>query len=160
MNIGLSDRIRELAAAKYVKPAVQAGQGTLSIRVRDILNDLQAEGFPPRHTPQICNALVTAKFLRDNCLSIERVEGPPSLQSPRVVVHYRVASSQQSPVPQTASPVENPPQSSESATQEDPSARAFRLTEKLRGILKEELAEYGGAEGFMRWVRSDDEDAA
>jgi hypothetical protein len=44
--------------------------------------------------------------------------------------------------------------------QEDPAARAFRLTEKLRGLLKEEFAAAGGGEAFLRWVRSEDEDAA
>ncbi len=34
---------------------------------------------------------------------------------------------------------------------------ATRLTENLRGLLKDELAEYGGAEGFMKWVRSDED---
>jgi hypothetical protein len=41
---------------------------------------------------------------------------------------------------------------------ETPSERAFRLTEKLRGLLKEELAEYGGGEAFLRWVRGYDEE--
>jgi hypothetical protein len=44
--------------------------------------------------------------------------------------------------------------------EEAPSARAFRLTGKLRGLLKTELAEYGGGEAFLRWIRSEDEDAA
>ena len=44
--------------------------------------------------------------------------------------------------------------------EEDPAARAVRLSEKLRGILKDELAEYGGGEAFLRWIRSEDEDAA
>jgi hypothetical protein len=154
MNLGLSDRIRELAATKYVQPALSAGEEQFSIRVRDLLNDLQAEGFPPRHTPQICSALVTAKFLRDNGLAIEKVEGPPSLQSPRVVVHYRIDQSGKA----SGSPAN--PTESQCKSEEDPSQRAFRLTEKLRGILKEELAEYGGAEGFIRWIRSDDEEAA
>jgi hypothetical protein len=43
---------------------------------------------------------------------------------------------------------------------ETPSERAFRLTEKMRGLLKEELAEYGGGEAFLRWIRSEEEDAA
>jgi hypothetical protein len=44
---------------------------------------------------------------------------------------------------------------------ETPEEKAFRLTEALRGLLKDEIAAYGGTEGFMRWVRSDeDEDAA
>jgi hypothetical protein len=37
--------------------------------------------------------------------------------------------------------------------------RAYRLTESLCGLLREEIAEHGGAEAFVRWVRSDDEDA-
>ena len=43
---------------------------------------------------------------------------------------------------------------------ETPEAWAFRLTEKMRGLLKEELAEYGGGEAFLRWVRGYDEDEA
>jgi len=42
---------------------------------------------------------------------------------------------------------------------EDASARAERLTEALRGLLKEELSEHGGAEAFVRLIRSD-KDAA
>jgi hypothetical protein len=38
---------------------------------------------------------------------------------------------------------------------EDAGARAERLTEGLRGLLKEELKEYGGADEFVHWVRSD-----
>ena len=43
----------------------------------------------------------------------------------------------------------------ESQSWEEHSDRAFRLTEKVRGILAEELAAFGGAEAFLRWVRSD-----
>lgn len=43
---------------------------------------------------------------------------------------------------------------------EDPAARALRVSEGLRGILKKELEEYGGGEAFLRWIRSEDEDAA
>jgi hypothetical protein len=42
--------------------------------------------------------------------------------------------------------------------EETPEARAYRLTEKLRGLLKDELAEYGGGEAFIRWVRGYDEE--
>jgi hypothetical protein len=41
--------------------------------------------------------------------------------------------------------------------QEEPGAKAERLTERLCGLLKEELAEYGGGDAFLRWVRSEDE---
>lgn len=158
MESGLSQRIRDLAKTNYVAPARSAGKDRFSIRVTDIRNDLRsgAGGFPPSHNAQICSALKTTKFLRDNGLEIERVDGPPSGQSSTVVFHYRVSSSGK----KDSAPANDAGTGQPSIPTEDPSSRAFRLTEKLRGILKEELAEYGGAEGFMRWIRADDEDAA
>src|SRR3569833_1188641 len=154
MNIGLSDRIRVLAQEKYVKPAGREGKASFSIRVRDLLNDLHAEGFPGGHTPQVCNALQTAKFLRENGLKIEEVEGPPSKMSPTVIVRYRTAKSDSSNQREVA------PESTD-VVDESPEARALRLGGKLRGLLKDELQNYGGGEAFIRWVRGyDEEDAA
>jgi hypothetical protein len=73
-----------------------------------------------------------------------------------VVVRYRVADSGARPAIKK-SPLEG---EDTAPDQEDPSDRAFRLTERLRGLLKEELAEYGGGEAFLRWIRSEGEDAA
>jgi hypothetical protein len=100
--------------------------------------------------------LQTSKFLRENGLEIEGVDGPPSKMSTTVVVRYRVANRG------VDSDAKNTPLEGgrREPHEEDPTARAFRLTEKLRGLLKEELAEYGGGEAFLRWVRSEDEDAA
>ncbi len=156
MNQGLSDQVRTVAQAKYVRPAIQSGKKQFFIRVRDLLGDLRAEGFPARHTPQVCTALQTSKFLRENGLEIEGIDGPPSKMSPTVVVRYRVTNSveQSRQIGNQAGGGGTRPQ------EEDPSAKAFRLTEKLRGLLKEELAEYGGGEAFLRWIRSEDEDAA
>ncbi len=152
MSLGLSDKIRALAQAKYVNPALHAGKEQFSIRVRDLLGDLQAQGFPGGHTPQVCSALQTAKFLRENGLEIEEVEGPPSRMSPTVVVRYRVAKQGA-----TASSMEG---RKPEPVAEDPAARSTRLAGKLRGIMKEELEEFGGGEAFLRWVRSEDENAA
>lgn len=156
MNLGLSDRIRTVARIKYVAPALLAGKGQFAIRVKDLLGDLHAEGFPPQHTPQICTALQASKFLRENGLEIEGVDGPPSKMSTTVVIRYRVAKSGRS-LSAEGGQIES---GNPAATEEDATARAIRLTEKLRGMLKEELAEYGGGESFLRWVRSEDEDAA
>jgi len=156
MSLGLSDQVRILAMAKYVQPALQSGKRQFSIHVRDLWRDLRAEGFPARHSPQICSALQTSKFLRDNGLEIEGVDGPPSKKSSTVIVRYRVADS----LPQNGTKKATLEDTSIDPDHEDPSARAFRLTEKLRGLLKEELAEYGGGEAFLRWIRSEDEDAA
>ncbi|MGB6689484.1 MAG: hypothetical protein WBE76_16745 [Terracidiphilus sp.] len=43
-------------------------------------------------------------------------------------------------------------------TNETPHEKARRLTESLRGLLKEEFAPFGGAEGFLRMVRGYDEE--
>ena len=155
MGIGLSDKIRALAKAKYVTPAVVSGRAEFSIRVRDLLSDLQTEGFSGGHTPQICSALQTSKFLRENGLEITNVEGPRSKMSPTVVVSYRVAKSGTKPVD-----ANDPSSGKNQLAQEDPAARAKRVVDKLRGVLKEELAEYGGGEAFLRWIRSESEDAA
>jgi hypothetical protein len=153
MNLGLSDRIRSLAQEKYVKPALREGKSSFSIRVRDLLNDLHAEGFPSGHTPQVCNALQTAKFLRENGLHIVEVEGPPSKTSPTVVVRYSTSKREPQAIAESTIPRES--------VEESPEARALRLGGKLRGLLKDELEKYGGGEAFIRWVRGyDDEDAA
>jgi hypothetical protein len=152
---GLSNKIRALARAKYVEPAILSGRRSFSIRVRDLLSDLQAEGMPGGHTPQICSALQTGKFLQENGLEIEEVEGPPSKMSPTVVVRYRVTA------PSEKSGTTHRSLRGAETAQESVEARARRLGEKLRGLLKEELAEYGGGEAFIRWVRGyDEEDAA
>lgn len=149
MNTGLSDRIRSFTRRRYVEPELQAGRTRFAVKVKDVEKDLKIEGFPSQHANQICVALTGPKFLGENNLEIERVDGPPSKRSPTVVVHYRVADSTQVPAPlETDLP------------REDPSARATRLTEKLRGILKDEIAGMGGAEAFIRWVRSEDDEAA
>jgi hypothetical protein len=152
MANGSSELVRDVAVDKYVRPAVLAGRPSFSIAVKDIMKDLESQGFPRSNYPQVCTSLKTQRFLRDNSLEIEKIEGPPSGLSTTVVIHYRVA------VPETA-----PPEPSHSAADlnsnhtEDSAARAKRLVNGLRGLLREELAEYGGGEAFLRWVRSDDD---
>jgi hypothetical protein len=156
MNTGLSDQVRAVARAKYVHPAILAGKRHFSSPVRNLLEDLLTDGFPARNTPQVCSALQTSKFLRENGLEIEGVDGPPKKMSTTVVVRYRVAEPSAQPnaskIPRKGAAMD--------PNGETPSERAFRLTEKMRGLLKEELAEYGGGEAFLRWIRSEEEDAA
>jgi hypothetical protein len=126
------------------------------------MRDLQADGFPSKNWPQVCTAIRAEKFLRANRLEIEGVDGPRSKMSSTVVVRYRVApSAAQAPTQESASRQENSPEGAViDPNEETPEAWAFRLTEKMRGLLKEELAEYGGGEAFLRWVRGYDEDKA
>lgn len=146
---GLSDRIRVLAREKHVEPARRSGQTEFSIRVRDLIDEAEARGLPTKQsTPPYCTSIQTGEFLRDNGVEITRVDGPRSKLSTTVVVHYRFLH-----LETTAARAAN--LSSESAEE-----KAYRLTEKLRGLLKDELAAYGGGEAFLRWVRSENEDAA
>lgn len=147
----LSDQVRSVARDRYVSPALRAGQTSFAIKVRSVLDDLVPLGFPVNNTPQVCSALRSEKFLKDNELEITSVDGPPSKQSTTVVVHYRAVGK---------SFREGKAASAEPDTAEDSAVRAKRLTEALRGLLKEELKEHGGAEAFVRWIRSDDEEAA
>jgi hypothetical protein len=154
MSLKLSDQIRTVAHAKFVKPALDAGRKDVSIPVRELMGTLEAQGFPRNHTPQICNALQTEKFLRANGLRITGIDGPKSKTSTTVVIHYSITGETPGPDLPTGTA------KSISPTSEDPEARAKRLTDSLRGLLKKEIAAYGGTEAFIRWVRSDDEDAA
>jgi hypothetical protein len=153
MNYGLSDQIRARAKVRYVEPAILAGLKRFSIPIKGLMKELEAEGFPKNHARQFCTALTCDKFLRANGLEKEEVDGPPSKESTTVVVRYRVANASMPPITQENSPNRD----GIDPADETPSERAFRLTEKLRGLLKEELAEYGGGEAFLRWVRGYDE---
>jgi hypothetical protein len=146
-----SDRVRGIVVQQYVRPALDQGSRQFSIRAGDVLKQAEAsEDFPRGRTPLVCNVLQSKKLLNEQGLEIERIEGPPSRQSRNVVVHYRVVDSNRS----MSGAVDD-----SQTTQESPAARAHRLTEKLRGLLKEEIAAYGGAEGFIRWVRSDEDES-
>jgi hypothetical protein len=148
MANGSSELVRDVAVDKYVRPAVLAGRASFSIAVKDIMNDLESQGFPRSNYPQICTSLKTQKFLRENSLKIEKIEGPPSGLSTTVVIHYRVAE---------PAPTKPSTDDLNSTPKEDSAARAKRLVDGIFGLLKEELAEYGGGEAFLRWVRSDDD---
>jgi len=156
MGQGSSEQVRAVALERYVGPALLAGRTRFSVAVKDLMHDLVATGFPPGNTPQVCTALRKKAFLRENGLEIEEIVGPPSKQSPTVVVRYRVANPVVKP-----NPGKRPPENAVAeASEETPEEWAHRLTEKMSGLLKEELAEYGGGEAFLRWVRGYDEEDA
>ena len=69
-----------------------------------------------------------------------------------MVVHYSIARRSTFSSKQPEGTAELPKMDAEE--------RARRLTSKLKGLLSEEIAEHGGAEAFVRWIRSDDKEAA
>ncbi|HEY6488164.1 MAG: hypothetical protein WCC26_16100 [Terracidiphilus sp.] len=151
---GSSERVRALAAQKYVLPALRGGKRQFTVAVRDVLRDLVAEGFPAGNIPQVCSALRKREFLRENGIEIEGIDGPPSKMSTTVVYRYRAAGSGSE---RAADIAESTGEGKDPAV-ETSEARARRLGGKLRGLLKEELAQYGGGEAFLRWVRGYDEE--
>jgi hypothetical protein len=119
------------------------------------MRELKGKGFPARNWPQICTSIQSEKFLRANGLEIEAIDGPPSRQSSTVVVHYRVIAKESEPGHKADTALS----SSAEVSAESPEEWAHRMTGKLFGLLKEELAEYGGGEAFIRWIRSDEREA-
>jgi hypothetical protein len=152
---GLSDQVRAVARDKYVLPALRDGKTILSIPVRSVLEELEKLDFPANSTPLVCNALRSSRFLGEE-LEVTAVDGPPSKLSTPVVVHYRVrgrgAKSTAKQIIGKSMPA--------AAMEESAEARAKRLTGKLKGLLKEELRDYGGGEAFLKWIRTEDEGAA
>jgi len=150
MSGGSSERVRAVAAEKYVEPALRAGKTRFTVAVRDVIQDLVSQGFPAANTPQVCSALRKKDFLRAHGIEIEGIDGPPSKTSTTVVYRYRKAGH--------ARPAGTGAEILSAVGQEDPNVWARRATENLRGILKDEIAQMGGAEAFMRWVRSEESD--
>lgn len=139
----LHDEIRRLAVDHHVVPALASRKNEFSIAGRDLMQEAEAQGISTvQRVPAFCKSIQTQRFLKQNGLAISRVEGPTSKLSTTVVVHYRIEDAKDDlrlarPRPETHA------------------ERAHRLTEKLRGLMKNQINSHGGAEGFIRWVRSD-----
>jgi hypothetical protein len=154
MKQGSSEFVRAMVSEKHVLPALQDGKSHFTVAVKDVMAELVAHGFPAGNTPQVCTAMRKKSFLREHGIEIEGIDGPPSKMSTTVVYRYRRTNQQ----PHLMRPMEQP--ATNAVGTETPEEWAHRLTGKLSGLLKEELAEYGGGEAFLRWVRSEDEGAA
>jgi hypothetical protein len=114
------------------------------IKFGDLKEKMLKLGFPAQNANQIASPLESRKFWEP--LGLEMCT--PRGQSRRVntVFEFRFIDEAEG---------------SDDRSQESAQQRAFRLTEKLRGLMKDEIAAHGGTEGYMHWVRSDeDEDAA
>jgi hypothetical protein len=143
-----SQLVREIAVRNFVKPARDRGLKEVTIPVRQLRDMLAPTGFPVKNIPQICSALEAVEFRRANQFKSMSVDGPASKRSTTVVFHFFF----QEPEKQGTSA------QLDSRTIETSEARAERLTGKLFGLLKEELAEYGGGEAFIKWMRSEEDD--
>jgi hypothetical protein len=141
----LHAEIRRIAQRKHVAPALAANRKEFSISVRSLMDEAESEGISTvQRTPAFCKSIQTRGFLKENGITITRVDGPKSKSSTTVVVHYQAVGTKF---------LER-----KNAKEETPEERAYRLTEKIRGLMKDVIASHGGTEGYIRWVRSSDED--
>lgn len=121
-----ADKIRLHSRKHYVLSARNRGDKRFSIQVGDVVRELRLTD----RVPAVCSALKTDKFLKENNLRVVETIAPKSGQSTTVVYTYEFVDDEAS-----------------SAREEDSWAR-------LRGAMKDILAEYGGGEAYLRAERS------
>jgi hypothetical protein len=141
---GWSNRVRKIAEDEYVQPA-RLNQELVRIPFGDLKAKLVKLGFPQGHANQVVSPLESEKFWGP--LGLELCTPKGQSRTIDSVLEFRFVGNGGGEIEGKEPKVETPAE------------RAHRLTEKLRGLMKEEIAAHGGAEGFIRWVRSD-EDAA
>jgi hypothetical protein len=131
---GSTDKVRKTAAEHYIAPARKRRERTISIHSGEF-NKLLVKNrvLPPNRFPIICNALKSTKFLKENHLTLEGIDGPPSGKSSTVTFIYKIE-----PLPPG------------SHTLPSPSANPADSFLGLRGIMKSAYQKLGGAEAFHR----------
>jgi hypothetical protein len=144
MKTGWSERVREVADKEYVQPA-RSNRKRVRIQFGELRARMVKLGFPAGHFNQIATPLESAKFWEPRGLEMCTPKG--QTRNDDTVFEFRFVDEQGK---------------AQDAPVETPKERAMRAADELRGLLKEEIASFGGTEAFMRWVRSsdDDEDAA
>jgi hypothetical protein len=142
--MGLHAEIQRIAETKHINPARKAQRAEFSIAVRDLMREAEEEGLSTvQRVPAFCKSIQAERFLKEHGVSIVRKEGPASGLSTTVVLHYAFR--------------DGSPMNGAAVPEETAEERAHRLAEKLRGMLSDEIEARGGAESFLRWVRSEDE---
>lgn len=139
---GWSDRVREVADRDYVQPA-RPRRDRIKIRFGDLKVKMLRLGFPAQNANQLASPLESSKFWEPRGLEMCTPRGQGRKED--TVFEFRFVDELENGL---------------DTAKESAAERALRLTEKLRGTMKEEIAEHGGAEGFIRWVRSDEDEAA
>lgn len=142
-----SQAIRNHAWKTVLEPAWKRGVPAVSVRIKKLMGEMEAGGFPKNQPRNFCLALQKRSFLaemEEKGIYLERVEGPPSGTSPAAVLHFQVAARdhRRGKNPQ-------PP--------ETPKQRAERLVGRLSGLFREEIEAQGGAEAVIRWLRADED---
>ncbi len=125
---GLSDRIREHVVRSIIAPARQRAAARVRIRVGDVEREM---GLKQR-APTVCRALQKRSFLRDQGLTIQAIEGPPSGLGPRVVLTYGLKAEAPATVKQS-----------------------WAWFDEMRGMLRGAWDDEGGGEAWLKKERSE-----
>lgn len=133
MEADSAEAIRRYALKKYIEPARRTGQRRVQIIAGDVHRGMRLKN----RVSNVCSALGSKVFLKDNGLVIEEMSGPRSGMSTRVAYTYLLADDKESA----------------NAT------NAAHNFEKLRGLLKEAMQSLGGGEAFLRRERERFHDA-
>ena len=128
MRARSADEIRSFVRREYLEPARRKGLKHVRVVAGDVHRSLKLKN----RVPNVCNALTSKSFLRDNNVVIEEESGPPSGMGTRMTYTYRLLARE-------------PEQQGENTE-----LPAFN---KLRGLLKEALHSLGGGEAFLRRER-------
>jgi hypothetical protein len=143
MRTGWSEKVRQVADREYVQPARREGR-RVRIRFGDLRSHMVKLGFPASHFNQIATPLESSKFWQPRGMEMCTPKGQS--RNDDVIFEFRFvddSSKSECPVPET------------------PRERALKIADEMFGKLKDKIAAHGGTEGYIRWVRSrDDEDAA
>jgi 5-methylcytosine-specific restriction enzyme B len=82
-----ANRIREHVRLNHIEPSRSRGQAVVQVRAGDIRREMRLGGD---QTAAICSALKTQKFLDENRLIREKLEGPPKKMGASVVFTFRL----------------------------------------------------------------------
>lgn len=119
-----SDTVRRYVRERYIDPARQRGETTVRVVAGEVHKAL---GLSNR-VPLVCAALKSDIFLKDNGLSLNQIEGPPSGLSTTVAYTYGLG-------------------------QHEATAGAPHPLWNLRGVAKSLYQEYGGGEAHIQAER-------
>ena len=135
-SYGSTDKVRNYVSRQYIDPARRRGDKTVRIHSGEVNRSLvDTKVLLPNRFPIICNALKSKKFLQENHMVLEQIQGPASGQSSTVTFVYRLDDV-----------ISIAPASS--------ALSAMSRFEAMRGALKKAYKQLGGAEAFHRKERA------
>ena len=80
-----TESVRGYVKGEYIEPARRRHE----VLVRVVAGEVQKALGLRQRIPLVCEALKSRKFLEENHLLLEKLEGPPSGQSKTVTFTYR-----------------------------------------------------------------------